>query len=61
MKSAKLEAIEKIALKCFQVKTLEEVGLDRYDFKEVHILDIKQALEEAYDAGFQEAEEHYKL
>jgi hypothetical protein len=52
MESRADKIIEQIAREQLRVETLQERGLDRLDFHEVSVASIKQALMEAFDAGF---------
>lgn len=42
---------ESIAKSILNLKTLEERGLDRYDFSSQHVVGIRLALQTAYEAG----------
>ena len=52
MESRADKIIDQIARDQLRIESLQERGMDRLDFHEVHVTSLKEALMQAFDAGF---------
>lgn len=51
MNTMRDQIVKSIAELVLKIRKLEVRNSDRLDFREVHVLEVKRALEEAYEAG----------